>query len=219
MSGEDVAVFFYGLPPLTCVAALEEAPSPWHKGASRSPGSIGRNTSWPRRGRKPEPHRSTLSGCSGTCATSCDQMPLVSWSACLPLSGISIKKQDDIAVLANMFTSLRPAGVCLIDVMGKERLARSFQSTTSDRLPDGTTLVQRHEIFDDWTRVRNEWLLIRKDRVKRFTFHHTVYSGQELRDRMEQVGFVGVTLYGNLNGDEYGPNAQRLIAVGRKQDA
>jgi hypothetical protein len=118
-----------------------------------------------------------------------------------------------------MFTSLRPAGVCLIDVMGKERLARSFQSTTSDRLPDGTTLVQRHEIFDDWTRVRNEWLLIRKDRVKRFTFHHTVYSGQELRDRMEQVGFVGVTLYGNLNGDEYGPNAQRLIAVGRKQDA
>jgi SAM-dependent methyltransferase len=129
------------------------------------------------------------------------------------------QKRDDIAVLTNMFTSLRPAGMCLIDVMGKERLARSLQSTTSDRLPDGTTLVQRHDMFDDWTRVRNEWLLLRKDRVKRFTFHHSVYSGQELRDRMEQVGFVGVTLYGNLNGDEYGPDAQRLIAVGRKPDA
>jgi len=91
-----------------------------------------------------------------------------------------------------------------------------LQPITPDSLPDGATLVQRHEIFDDWTRARNEWLLIRQDRVKRFTFHHTVYSGQELRDRMEEAGFISVKLYGNLDGEEYGPNAQRLIAVGLK---
>ena len=33
--------------------------------------------------------------------------------------------------------------------LGEERLAKILQPTTSDRLPDGTTLVQRHEIFDD----------------------------------------------------------------------
>jgi SAM-dependent methyltransferase len=128
-------------------------------------------------------------------------------------------KPDDITVLENILASLRPGGICLIDVIGKERLARILHRTTFESLSDGTTLVQRHEIFDDWTRIRNEWLLIRQGRAKRFMFHHTIYSGQELRDRMEQVGFVGVTLYGNLDGDEYGPNAQRLIAVGRKPEA
>jgi hypothetical protein len=105
------------------------------------------------------------------------------------------------------------------DVMGKERLACILQPTTSDSLPDGATLVQQHEIFDEWTRIRNTWLLIRQGRVKHFTFHHTIYSGQELRDRLEQVGFVDVALYGNLDGDEYGPNAQRLIAVAHKPEA
>jgi SAM-dependent methyltransferase len=125
-------------------------------------------------------------------------------------------KSEDVVVLDNLFASLRPGGVCLIDVLSKERLARIFQPTVSDTLPDGTMLVQRHEIFDDWTRIRNEWLLIRKNKSSRFTFHHTVYSGQELRDRMEHVGFA-VRLYGSLDGTDYGPSAERLIAVGRKE--
>jgi SAM-dependent methyltransferase len=125
-------------------------------------------------------------------------------------------KRDDQIVLENIFASLRPGGVCLFDLMGKERLARIHEPTTSTRLPDGSLVVERHEIFDDWTRIRNEWLLIRNGRAKSFKFHHTIYSGQELRDRMERAGFVGLKLYGNLDGDGYGPNAQRLIALGRK---
>ena len=125
-------------------------------------------------------------------------------------------KDQDVAVLRNMFVSLRPGGTCVIDVGGKEWLARIFQPTTSRLLPDGTLLVQRHEIFDDWTRIRNEWILIRKGRTKSFRFHHTIYSGQELRERMERAGFADVKLYGDLDGGAYGSNAQRLIAVGRK---
>ena len=125
-------------------------------------------------------------------------------------------RQDDMTVLQNMFASLQPGGVCLIEVLGKERLAKILQPTISTVLPDGTLLVERHEIFDDWTRVRNEWLLIRNGRAKSYKFHHTIYSGQELRDRMERVGFVAVKLHGNLDGDAYGPNAERLIAIGRK---
>jgi SAM-dependent methyltransferase len=125
-------------------------------------------------------------------------------------------KQEDMTVLENMFTSLQPGGACLIELLGKEHLAKILQATTSIVLPDGTLVVERHEIFDDWTRVGNEWLVIRNGRVKSFKFHHTVYSGQELRDRMERVGFVAVSLYGNLDGDQYGPNAERLVAIGRK---
>ncbi len=125
-------------------------------------------------------------------------------------------KREDLMVLENMMASLQPGGACLIEVLGKEHLAKILQPTTSTLLPDSTMVVERHEIFDDWTRVRNEWLVIRNNRVKSFKFHHTVYSGLELRDRMERAGFVTVALYGNLDGDEYGPKAERLIAIGRK---
>jgi hypothetical protein len=33
---------------------------------------------------------------------------------------------------------------------------------------------------------------------------------------MLQAGFADVKLYGNLDGDDYGINSQRLIAVARK---
>ena len=33
---------------------------------------------------------------------------------------------------------------------------------------------------------------------------------------MAEAGFVDVKLYGNLDGDDYDPNATRLIAVGHK---
>src|SRR5271156_2520493 len=125
-------------------------------------------------------------------------------------------KEEDLVVLQNMLESLQPGGACLIEVLGKERLARVLQPTISSVLPDGTVFVERHEIFDDWTRVSNEWLLIRKGRSKSFKFHHTIYSGQELRDRMARAGFVSVKLYGNLNGDEYGPDSERLVGGGRK---
>jgi 2-polyprenyl-3-methyl-5-hydroxy-6-metoxy-1,4-benzoquinol methylase len=111
-------------------------------------------------------------------------------------------KQEDITVLENVFTSLQPGGACLIEVLGKERLAKILQSTTSSDLPDGTVVVERHKIFDDWTRVGNEWLVLRNGRAKSFKFHHTIYSGQELRDRMERAGFAAVKLHGNLDGDE-----------------
>jgi SAM-dependent methyltransferase len=125
-------------------------------------------------------------------------------------------KHEDLGVLRNILANLKPGGVCLIDVAGKECIAKILQPTTSDILPDGTKLIQRHEIFDEWTRVRNEWILIRRGKAKSFKFHNTIYSGQELRDRMEQTGFIDVKLYGSFDGDEYGVDAGRLIAVGYK---
>jgi len=125
-------------------------------------------------------------------------------------------RREDLQVLQNIFESLQAGGACLIEVLGKERLAKILQPTTSAVLPDGTLMVERHEIFDDWTRVRNEWLLIKDGKVKQFTFHHTVYSGLELRDRLERAGFTNIQLFGSLTGEPYGPNAERLIVVARK---
>ena len=125
-------------------------------------------------------------------------------------------KRDDLTVLRNIHQSLRKEGVFVIDILGKECLAQGFLPTSSEELPDGRLLVQRHEIFDDWTRIRNEWIVIESGQATTFRFHNTVYSGQELKDRMLQVGFDDVKLFGGLDGSEYGLNARRLVAVARK---
>ncbi len=126
------------------------------------------------------------------------------------------RKDEDRQVLWQVHESLRPGGVLVMDVMGKERFASGFQPTTSTKYPDGAILVERHEIFDDWSRIRNEWILIRGTRATTFEFHHTFYSGQELRMMLEQAGFTSVALYGHLDGRAYGPDAPRLVAVARK---
>ena len=59
----------------------------------------------------------------------------------------------------------------------------------------------------------NEWILIKYGMAQSFMFHHAIYSGQELKDRLSRVGFQKIRLFGDLDGTEYGPDARRLIAV------
>src|SRR5690606_1347311 len=80
------------------------------------------------------------------------------------------EKREDLGVLRNVHASLRPGGAVLIDVLGKEVLARIFRDTVCTRLANGSLLVQRHEVFEDWTRVRAEWVVVRKGRAKNFVF-------------------------------------------------
>jgi hypothetical protein len=43
-----------------------------------------------------------------------------------------------------------------------------------------------------------------------------IYSGQELKDRLNQVGFKRVKLFGDLDENEHGVNARRLVAAAWK---
>lgn len=104
-----------------------------------------------------------------------------------------------------------------MEIKGKEVLASEFSAANSEVYPDGTLIVQRREIFDDWTRIRVEWLLVRDQQVISFKFHHTLYSGQELKDRLSQAGFANTQLYGDLDGSAYGTGSKLLIALARKE--
>jgi SAM-dependent methyltransferase len=125
-------------------------------------------------------------------------------------------RDDDLTVLRNAYQSLKPGGAMLIDILGKELLARKYQPTSSAQGADGTLLIERHEIFEDWTRCRNEWILVKGTTAKSFHFQTRLYSGQELKDIMAQAGFEQVTVFGDLEGNEYGIDASRLISIGRK---
>ena len=125
-------------------------------------------------------------------------------------------KDDDRKVLRNIRKSLRTGGTLIMEIAGREALARRFHPTTSKELDDGRLLVERHEVVDDWTRIRNQWIVIEDGTATSFKFDVTVYSGQELKNMLFDAGFADVKLYGAHDGREYALNAERLIAIARK---
>ena len=131
--------------------------------------------------------------------------------------GYFAQQSDDMKVLRNIAASLAEGGAVVLDVVGKEALAGQLPL---DRQPtaehDGSLLIERIEVVEDWGRARVQWMFIQGDNVQRFDFEHTLYSGKELRELMNWAGLSDVTLYGGLDGRPYGPGAERLVAVGRR---
>jgi SAM-dependent methyltransferase len=127
---------------------------------------------------------------------------------------------DDAAenrrVLEKVLTSLKTGGAFVFEHVGKEILASKFQSTQADTLADGSVLIQRRRVIDDWSRIDVEWILLEDGRATSFRIRHWIYSARELRDLLTSAGFADISLYGSFDGSPYGPQAQRLIAVARK---
>lgn len=124
--------------------------------------------------------------------------------------------EEDLRVLRNVYKSLKENGALIIEMHGKETLARIWQSTMSTDLADGSWIVHRTQVRDDWSRVFAKWTLIKDGHAKDFTFDHAIYSGRELKERLLAAGFKQVKLFGGLHGIPYGLEAQRLVAVAYK---
>lgn len=120
---------------------------------------------------------------------------------------------DDREVLARCHENLRPGGTLLLDVVGKEYLARNIEPVHLTELENGSLLIERPLLEDDLCRVSNEWLLIEGERVHRAQWHHNVYSGRELADLVTAAGFSKVRIQGNLRGAAYDLDAERLVLV------
>jgi len=126
------------------------------------------------------------------------------------------EEADNLKVLRNVHESLKKNGVLIVEVVGKERLARTWQNTISNELADGSLVVQRPQLRDDWSRVYSDWILVKDGRAHTFSFEHTIYSGRELKDCLLSCGFVEIQLFGDLQGAPYNLEATRLVAVARK---
>ena len=74
-------------------------------------------------------------------------------------------------------------------------------------------MVSIGEVYDDWSRIRNQLTVIRDGVATTLEFHHTIYSARELKDLLASAGFGEVQIYGDLEGNAYGPGAERLVAV------
>ena len=126
--------------------------------------------------------------------------------------------EDDLTVARNVYESLRGnGGTFLLDVMGKEVLARIFTPRGwTER--DGVVQLQERRISNDWSRITNRWIVIGRDGVRtEHIVEHRVYSAVELTDLLERAGFTRCSVHGGLDGSPYDERARRLIVVARRE--
>jgi SAM-dependent methyltransferase len=123
--------------------------------------------------------------------------------------------EDDRQVVTNVHGSLCSGGAFLLDVIGKEVLARVFQERTWGQEGD-TIVLQEHRVSEDWGRTISRWIVIRNGEKNEFDISLRLYSATELVALLKRCGFDQVEVYGDLKGAPYDHRARRLVAVGRK---
>ena len=122
---------------------------------------------------------------------------------------------DDKLVLQNIYKSLKEDGRFLIDVIGKEVLARIFQERRWYE-EDGVIVLEESKLSEDWSLIENRWIIISDDRQDEFRFSLRLYSASQLSELLKSCGFGKVEIYGDLSGSPYDQTAKRLIVVAHK---
>lgn len=125
--------------------------------------------------------------------------------------------EEDRQVVRNVWRSLVPGGAFVLELMGKEVLARIYQARDWAELEDGSLMLQERTIARDWSWMENRWILIRDGERTEFQLGHRVYSAAELKGLLTGCGFAQASAYGNLGGAPYDQAARRLVVVAQKE--
>jgi ubiquinone/menaquinone biosynthesis C-methylase UbiE len=125
------------------------------------------------------------------------------------------EQEDNLQVLRNIQKSLKTGGKLVIDVMGKEVLARIFQEKGWEE-QDGIFFLQERKISEDWRWIENRWILLDGSDRYEVEVSHWLYSAAELSSLLKEAGFESIQCYGNLAGSVYDHNARRLVCVAQR---
>lgn len=128
---------------------------------------------------------------------------------------------DDLRLLQNIHTSLRPGGALLIETMGKETVARTVKDRSWFRLggedSDDIVFVENN-VIGAWERVELAWTLVRGDgRRSTASLNIRLYSAVEMGSLLREAGFSSVSVYGDMQGRRYSVDASLLVAVARRE--
>ena len=125
---------------------------------------------------------------------------------------------QDLQVAEHLYTSLKPGGKLVMEMMGKEALARIFQERDWFWLDEeeGVIMLEERKLSQGWGWIESTWTLLRGSERQTYTVSHRLYAGTELAALLRQAGFSSVELFGGLEGVPYDQHARRLAVVAKK---
>jgi len=123
---------------------------------------------------------------------------------------------DDRRVLDGLFASLRPEGRLILELVGRETLAKHFRQTDWREDPDGTLVLEHRTLKDDWSWIESRWIVIKGTDRHEIRFGHRLYTASNLKALVESAGFGEVRALGSLAGTPYDQDATRLVVTARR---
>jgi len=125
--------------------------------------------------------------------------------------------QEDKHVVKNVFESLRTGGRFIIQMHGKETLAKVFMEKDWNEHKDDEMIVLRErKVSQNWSWMENRWIMLRGSERIEHEISHRLYAGSEIEALLNDCGFNRVDVYGDLEGNPYDHTARQLVVVGYK---
>ncbi len=126
--------------------------------------------------------------------------------------GIFEDQADDLRVVQNVRQSFRPDGRFLMEMMGKEVLARIYQER-GWREEDGLLILEERKLSSDWSWIDARWILIKGTDRTEVNVSLRLYSAAELMSVLREGGFQDCQVFGDLKGSAYDQAARRMVVV------
>jgi SAM-dependent methyltransferase len=122
---------------------------------------------------------------------------------------------QDRQVVMNIHRSLKTNGLLLMDLMGKEVLARIFQERSWHE-KEGILILKERQLSQAWSWIENRWIMIKDGYRNEFRISHRLYSAAELTSLLTGCGFTSTEVYGNFSGGDYDQQAERLVVLAHR---
>jgi SAM-dependent methyltransferase len=120
-------------------------------------------------------------------------------------------------VLDNVCRSLRPGGRVLLELMGKESIARMFRPRDWQERA-GILLLEERKPIDHWRFIHSRWTFLKDGRREDFELKIRCFSAVEIEELLTAAGFARIDIFGDVAGAPYDHEARRLVVVARKPD-
>jgi len=123
--------------------------------------------------------------------------------------------EDDLKVLRNIYRSLKPSGKFMIEILGKEVIASTFNPLYEFEA-EGCQVIAESEILNDWTRLKCKRTILKEGVKTEVLAYHKLYSATELKTLLQAVGFKNIKVYGDFGGSPYDNKARSMIMISAK---
>jgi SAM-dependent methyltransferase len=122
---------------------------------------------------------------------------------------------DERRVMDNIYASLKPGGRLIMEMLGKEILARTYRPRDWQER-DGRFMLVESIPENDWAYIKNRRIVIYDGKTQEFTLKLRLFSAFELTSLIREAGFKTITCFGGLDKSPYDEKAKRLVAMAQK---
>ena len=123
---------------------------------------------------------------------------------------------DDTKILEQIYKSLKDGGTFILECISRE-IAVQYYTEGEWFERAGMTVLTEFGVVGAWEGLRSKWILIGNDGKRiEHEFVQRLYSAAELRDRLKDIGFKSVQVYGGFDLTPYDHTAKTMVIVAKK---